>query len=366
MICQFFGQCGGCNLPLNYADQLAKKVADFRQIVDEFDMQNIEIFATKEMGFRNRSEFRISKENPIKLAMNRLEEKSLIRVENCPITNIAFSGKIVDILATIDQDNNLKEKLYGINFLANTDASELVLVLIYHKKLDETFDATKLACQYNISVVARSRGVKKVFGKDFVEENIELEGKIYNYKHLEGSFTQPNGFVNQKMISWVLSHLETSDQDLLELYCGSGNFTLPLSSRFRSVVAIEISKSSLATARENAIKNGIKNIFFARMDANEFASAYKKDREFFRLKELDINSLEIDTIFVDPPRAGLDDDSLALAEKFRRIVYISCNPATLARDLKLLTKTHTIRSSALFDQFAYTSHLEAGVILTRG
>ena len=99
------------------------------------------------------------------------------------------------------------------------------------------------------------------------------------------------------------------------------------------------------------------------MDAAEFAAAYNNEREFVRLKDLDLMALNIQTVFVDPPRAGLDSASLDLIKNFKNIIYISCNPQTLFRDLKLLDKTHKIVKTALFDQFAYTPHLEAGVIL---
>ena len=88
-------------------------------------------------------------------------------------------------------------------------------------------------------------------------------------------------------------------------------------------------------------------------------------REFYRLKELDINLSEFDFshIFIDPPRAGLDDGVREFVAEFGHIIYISCNPQSLKRDLSALLKTHEILHFALFDQFATTAHLECGVIL---
>jgi tRNA (uracil-5-)-methyltransferase len=88
-------------------------------------------------------------------------------------------------------------------------------------------------------------------------------------------------------------------------------------------------------------------------------------RSFRRLADFDLTTYKFDTVLVDPPRAGLDADSIALITQFKQIVYISCNPETLKDNLTELTKTHQIDRMALFDQFPYTHHIETGVILTR-
>jgi tRNA (uracil-5-)-methyltransferase len=80
---------------------------------------------------------------------------------------------------------------------------------------------------------------------------------------------------------------------------------------------------------------------------------------------VDLDCYDFSTIFVDPPRAGLDDLTRKMVCDYDRIIYISCNPETLARDLEVLTKTHNIEQTALFDQFPYTHHIESGVFLTR-
>jgi tRNA (uracil-5-)-methyltransferase len=110
----------------------------------------------------------------------------------------------------------------------------------------------------------------------------------------------------------------------------------------------------------------IKNIKFIRLAAEEFVEARNGVREFRRLKQENVNleDYNFSTIFVDPPRAGLDDTTRVLCKEFNQIIYISCNPETLKRDLETLTKTHKIEKFAFFDQFAYSSHIESGVILS--
>ena len=170
------------------------------------------------------------------------------------------------------------------------------------------------------------------------------------------------------MISWACSRAaEFGDEagDLLELYCGNGNFTLPLASYFQKVLATEISKVSIKALEQNCELNEISNIAVARMSAEEASSALKGVREYRRLAHVNLDEYDLKTIFVDPPRAGLDDFTRSLAGEYQNIIYISCNPKTLARDLQQLSATHTVSHFAFFDQFPYTDHMECGAILKR-
>jgi tRNA (uracil-5-)-methyltransferase len=101
------------------------------------------------------------------------------------------------------------------------------------------------------------------------------------------------------------------------------------------------------------------------MSSEEFSQAMNGERQFRRLEGFDLTKYSYDTVLVDPPRSGLDKDSVELVSRFEKIIYISCNPETLKENLALLVNTHTIEKFALFDQFPYTHHIECGVILTR-
>ena len=169
------------------------------------------------------------------------------------------------------------------------------------------------------------------------------------------------------MMGWLLEHTSTEDTDLLELYCGIGNFTLPLASRFRNVLATELSKPATEAARWNTEANQIKNIELARLSAEDMTAAMAGERRYRRLAHLksDLTDYQFETLLVDPPRAGLDAQTLDLASQFARVLYISCNPDTLTDNLNTLSATHDIDRLAFFDQFPYTRHLESGVILSR-
>jgi tRNA (uracil-5-)-methyltransferase len=206
----------------------------------------------------------------------------------------------------------LSQRIFEADFLA-TLSGEMLVTLIYHRRLDADWEiaAKALAEKLNIKIMGRSRGQKVIIGDDYVVEQLNVHGRTFKYKQIESSFTQPNAQVCQHMLEWACDAAESSEKDLLELYCGNGNFTLPLSLKFKRVLATELAKSSVYAAQWNIEQNQIENIQVARLSAEEFTQAYQGEREFRRLQEaeIDIQSYDFDTVFVDPPRAGIDDET---------------------------------------------------------
>lgn len=121
---------------------------------------------------------------------------------------------------------------------------------------------------------------------------------------VENSFTQPNAAMNIQMLEWAIDVTKDSQGDLLELYCGNGNFSLALAQNFNRVLATEIAKPSVAAAQYNIAANHIDNVQIIRMAAEEFTQAMNGVREFNRLQGVDLKSYQCETIFVDPPRSG--------------------------------------------------------------
>ena len=120
--------------------------------------------------------------------------------------------------------------------------------------------------------------------QDFVDEVLPVKGRNYVYRQVENSFTQPNAAVNCKMLEWAIDCTQSSQGDLLELYCGNGNFSIALAQNFRKVLATEIAKPSVAAAQFNIAENSIDNLQIIRMSAEEFTQAMNGVREFNRLK----------------------------------------------------------------------------------
>jgi len=365
MTCDYFGQCGSCTLyDMNYDEQLKYKV---QKIKDSFKLDNIDILTSKPSHFRCRAEFKIYHDHSgISYAMNKMEKKGFVQINSCSIVDKNIQNIMPKLLKEIKESIILKERIFAVEFLTS-QKDELLVTLIYHKKIDESWkeEAEKLAKKLNIDLIGRSRGIKIVVTKEYIDETLTILGKKYHYRLYDTGFTQPNTGVNEKMIAWVKEKIGKNDNDLLELYCGHGNFTLPLSEQFRYVLATEISKRSIQTATENSKVNGITNIDFIRLSSEELTQALKKEREFRRLKDVDLDKFRFDTVFVDPPRAGLDDATLEFIKDFNHIIYISCNPDTLKRDLEKLKEKFDISNFAVFDQFCYTNHLECGVIFSQ-
>ena len=167
------------------------------------------------------------------------------------------------------------------------------------------------------------------------------------------------------MLGWACARAASLGGDLLELYCGNGNFTMALAPLFGKVLATEVSKSSVHAAQYNLAANQIDNLALVRASSEEIADALAGRTVLKRMKDIDLAGYRFSTLFVDPPRSGLDAATLELASGFAHILYISCNPQTLLENVAALQATHRIAASAVFDQFPYTRHLECGLLLER-
>lgn len=356
----------------SYQQQLDAKIERISAQFAEYQPPALEVFQSPEKYFRMRAEFRIwHTEDDMFYAMferNEDQQKKVIRIDEFPVADLSINQLMPKLLQALKADPLLSIRLFEVHFLA-TLSGQVLVSLIYHRKLDESWEpaAKALAEQLNIKLIGRSRGQKFVLSDEYVVEELSVFNRTYQYKQIESSFTQPNAQVCQNMLEWACDAAEQSDQDLLELYCGNGNFTLPLSTKFRRVLATELAKSSVYAAEWNIEQNQIENIQVARLSAEEFTQAYNGERVFRRLQEanIDLATYDFDTVFVDPPRAGIDDKTLKLLQRFQRIIYISCNPDTLHDNLKQLSQTHKISKFAMFDQFPYTHHVETGVLLER-
>lgn len=367
MNCKYFGECGACRVyEHGYDAQLEEKLKLNIDRFLPFYKDNISMFKSKDSHYRSRSEFKIwHKGDEIYYGMNHIDKKGVVLVDDCPQVNEFISILMPKLLLKI-KDKEIGFKLFGADFLSSS-SGEIVVSLIYHRKLDMQWQekAQEIAKELDIYLIGRSRKQKLVVGQDYITENLNVNGDIYRYNYIENSFTQPNTEVNEHMISWSLKGLDERRGDLLELYCGAGNFTIAFAKKFQKVLATEISKSSIDAAKANMILNGVKNIEFVRMSVEEFVQAIDGVREFRRMGDIDISSYNIDTIFVDPPRSGMDENSCKFASRYEHIIYISCNPQTLVRDLEILSQSHVVIDMALFDQFPYTHHVEMGVKLIK-
>ena len=355
-----------------YEDQLAEKITRLTSMMSAFNAPEIDVFRSPVSHYRMRAEFRVWHDgDDLYHIIFDQQTRQRIRVDSVPAASELINRLMPRLIHILRETHILRFKLFQIDYLS-TQSDQIVVSLLYHCKLDaewqqaaEQLRDTLRAEGFNLHLIGRATKTKICLDQDFVDECLTVDGKEMIYRQVENSFTQPNAAMNVKMLEWALDTTRSSKGDLLELYCGNGNFSLALARNFRRVLATEIAKPSVASAQYNIAANQIDNVQIIRMAAEEFTQAMNGERSFKRLEGIDLQSYECETIFVDPPRSGLDDETVKMVQAYPRILYISCNPETLCQNLATLSETHDISRLALFDQFPYTHHMECGVLLTR-
>ena len=371
--------------PERYDELLGEKVAAFETLLANStqacteELPSTEVFTSEPLNFRMRATFNVwrTDEGADFVMYNQGDSRTPHQVLNYPMGSLRMNELMPVVREQICKVDELRERINDVSFLTTTTGEALVAITYNRPIENEVWGAAAAdlaaAMGSGVRVIGRSRKVKIVVGDDTVKETLHVTNRgACTYKQAEGAFTQPNAKVCEKMLSWAYKVTAGGDKnnDLCELYCGNGCFTVALAPNFRKVIATELSKASVALAEENLAINNVRNVRVARLSAEEFVEAYSGTRRFHRLKEAKIelganSGLKMKTLFVDPPRAGLDEVCRNLASTFDRVVYVSCNPVTLGRDLAELTSSHAVTHVACFDQFPYTPHLECGVVLQR-
>ncbi|MGE4570996.1 MAG: 23S rRNA (uracil(1939)-C(5))-methyltransferase RlmD, partial [Gammaproteobacteria bacterium] len=231
---------------------------------------------------------------------------------------------------------------------------DTILILRHLEPLTTEDEAVLRDCAEQLSITwyTQSGGMDTVKPLDSAvslsyslpEHNIEMA-------FLPTDFTQVNFELNQKMMSLALSLLELSDEDkVIDLFCGLGNFTLPIARYAKSVVGVEGDRGLIERAKENAERNGIDNALFYKADLFEDVSGF----EWFR-------GQTYNKALIDPARTGaIEIVELLPKLGVERLVYVSCNPATLARDtVKLLELGYQLEKAGVMDMFPQTAHVES-------
>lgn len=359
---------------ISYAQQLDAKLLRLGNMFDEFYTPEIEVFESPEQYYRMRAEFRVWHEGEdMYYIMFDQATRQKYRVDQFPTASRLINDLMPLLMDAMKDNAILRTKLFQVDFLS-TLSGEVLVSLLYHRQLNDEWQQEARALKqrlneegFNLDLIGRARKMKIVMDRDYVIEKLYVNGQAYLYQQVENSFTQPNGIVAQKMLEWAVDCTQDSQGDLLELYCGNGNFSLALAQNFERVLATELAKPSVDSAQYNIKANNIENVQIIRMSAEDFTDAMEGKREFRRLKDnnIDLTSYNCNTIFVDPPRSGMDEGTCKMVQGYERIMYISCNPETLKDNLAILTQTHHITRFALFDQFPFTHHMEVGVFLER-
>lgn len=367
MNCVHFGVCNACvNYEGGYKAQLERKLETLKAEFGDLWRGEFEVFESAVANFRDRVEFRVCKEGDDGLYFaltNR--EKKFFEVRECEILSKPLNTLIQTLPKVLNADKTLRSGLFSAELLGN-GKEECVLNLVYHRRLDGAWmeSAKALAAKHRVFITGRSKGEIHTVGQDFVTRSFEVASENLTYIIKQNCFSQPNGAVNEKMLNWAVINA-SGENDLIELYCGSGNFSVAFAKKYRKVFATEVVKEAIDAAKKNRELNNLDNLYLGRISAEEATEALTGVREFTRLQGINLKEFDFHTIFVDPPRSGLGEMGREFAANYDEIIYISCSPQTLKTDLECLKETHEIKAFAAFDQFAYTHHLECGVRLVR-
>ena len=288
---------------------------------------------------------------------------------------------MMPLLARAEATPTLSRGLEAAHFLAEAARGRDVLVtLVYSRALDEvTWRAAaetlaKSFTDVRVSVTGRSRGQTLRVGDDGVTEIYTLsDGRSLRYKHTEGAFSNPNATITEATMNFlcecardVVSRAKPG-ASMLELYCGGGNHTCALAPMFRSIVGVEINASLVRAANENLALNGVTNVDVVLSDSQHVARRLL--RGTFTATSASgsrvVSADDFDVILVDPPRAGLDKETLKLVGTFEYVMYVSCGPDALLENIRDGLREHELERFAVLDHFPFTKHIEVACLFHR-
>ena len=367
--CPYFGECGGCHYQhADYEHQLQVKSAILRETlrrVGKIELaQEIHIHPSPPWNYRNRTRLRV-RTRPFVLGYNRLRWSEMLAVEQCPISS-PLINRAIAVLWELGRADKVSAEVAEIEFFANAEDTQLLVELTVQEKdwrrrksdLPEFVLAVR-ALLPEIAGVAVFHGVGP--GEIETEEVPAELRKTFGAQHLQyvtgnasfqvsaGSFFQTNRFLTEKLVELVTG--DRSGDYAFDLYAGTGLFSLILSQSYRQVGAVEAAPFSFHDLKQNCPSN---------------VAGYRVPVEKFLVHLPD--GTKADLVIADPPRAGLGEKvARALpATGAPRITYVSCDPATLARDLTVLMGSgYRIEEVHLVDLFPQTFHIESVVQLVR-
>jgi 23S rRNA (uracil1939-C5)-methyltransferase len=359
--CPYFQRCGGCHYQhVNYKTQLKIKSAILRETLlrtAKIELSDLQLHSSNEWNYRNRTRLKVQTEPEFALGYYKFRSHELLPVEQCPISSPLINRAIAAIWAA-GSENEVPQEVREIEFFADAADGELVLEIYCAHKTSRT-DA-QLIAEKLMRAVADVKGTA-VFEEISQNQNREPKRlaefgtpalgyttKQTSYHVSAGSFFQVNRFLVDELVGLVRSGV--SGQLALDLYAGVGLFSTVLTRSFAQVIAVEASQTSYSDLRQNAVPE----VKAVRATTEQYLGQ--------------ATALRPDLVVADPPRSGLGENVCRSLAKLGapRITYVSCDPSTLARDLRtLLTLGYRIAGAHLVDLFPQTYHIESVFHLAR-
>lgn len=377
--CNTYERCGGCNLRhIEYKETLNMKKNTVQSLVNKTLINKIKVNDT--IGMENPYNYRNKAQYPIGIDKNgnsiigvfANRTHNIIPMNNCKIQD-ENSEKIAKFINAYINKNKIsvydektgKGLFRHIVIKVGKKTNEIMCALVIN---GEKFDKEKELVYELISNFNNIKTIVKNINKKNTnvilgDKNIVLYGSgcitdklgEYTFKISPMSFYQINPIQTEKLYNIAVEKANlTGNETILDLYCGIGTIGIFASKYVKKLYGIEIVEQAIKDAKENARINNIKNAEFFAGDVEKVLSDL-----------LEVKKVIPDVIFVDPPRKGLDNNTINNILKVlpKRVIYISCNPATLVRDLKLLEEKYQIKEIQPVDMFPYTSHVECCSVL---
>ena len=378
--CETYKRCGGCNLRhIEYEETLNMKQNIVQNLVNKTFGENNEIKVNKTIGMGNPYNYRNKAQYPIGLDKNNNPQigvfaqrtHEIIPMKECLIQN-QISEKIANVVFKFIKDNNIsiynEKKSEGlfrhIVIKVGIRTHEIMCIFVINgKKFPKENELVELLVKmFNVKTIIKNINMKNtnvILG----HENIILHGDGYIYDILGDytfkispmSFYQINPVQAEILYNTAIEIGKLNKDDILfDLYCGIGTIGIFASSYVKKVYGIEIIEQAIEDAKENAKINKINNIEFFAGDVEKVFSNLIEKKQIYP-----------NIILVDPPRKGLDNNTISniLAVEPKKVIYISCNPATMIRDIKLLSEKYTINEIQPVDMFPFTSHVECVAVM---
>lgn len=316
--CPYFGACGGCDFQqMNYRAQLRAKVAIIRDSLErigkiKYEKEIAIIGSPDDLNYRVRAQWHLDARRK-KIGYFRRHSHEIIDVENCPILAPSLKEKLGEVRGNIDWTNFSSDKVEIETATNGADVS------VYSSEIFEPTD----------EIVFESYGEK--------------------YRFDARSFFQGNIFLIEELIRQAVEN--AAGETALDLFCGVGLFSLPLARQFQKVYGVEANRRAIEYARKNAENAQLSNAEFYAQSVGDWLA--------------DNASVKPDFVLLDPSRAGAEKETIEslLRIKPKEISYVSCDPATLARDVRKLTESYELEKITAIDLFPQTHHIETVVRL---
>lgn len=364
--CAHFGMCGGCSLQHQAAERQIfgkqQSLLDSLERIGKVEPRRLlQPLTGPVWGYRNKARLGVKfvkKKGRVLVGFREKRTPYLADIRRCEVLHPSV-GERIEALAELIQSLETRERIAQIEVAVGDDAAALVF---------RNLDPLPAGDSDRLKDWARETGLHiylQPAGPDSIEllwpECSQLSYRLPVYdvelRFLPTDFTQVNPAINQPMITQALSLLEVEvSHRVLDLFCGLGNFTLPLARRADSVTGVEGDAALVQRARDNARRNGIGNACFHAVDLNEDPGAHTWMQQSY------------DRILLDPPRSGAQEMVRHLGRlRAGRLVYVSCHPGSLARDAGVLVHElgYTLAAVGVMDMFPHTAHVESMALFVR-